>query len=138
MLQLNCNIHDVLEVKMESIGSIIKKYRTKSGLTQDELGKKLFTSKQTVSKWENGISLPNIETLRKLGNLLNIPNAEIMQKHNEFCNERIDSDICPPENNGQKNEADIEQWRDFKLPRFGVDFGQERSWRNSWLELWSC
>ncbi len=103
---------------MGNIGSIIKKYRTKSGLTQDELGKKLFTSKQTVSKWENGISLPNIETLRKLGNLLNIPNAEIMQEHNEFCNERIDSNIRPTGTNRQKNGAEIEQWRDLKFGMF--------------------
>ena len=39
---------------MASIGSVIRKYRNAKGLTQEELGKAVLVSKQSVSKWENG------------------------------------------------------------------------------------
>lgn len=42
---------------MKSIGEIIKEHRTRKNLTQEELGKLVFVSKQAVSKWETGGSL---------------------------------------------------------------------------------
>ena len=41
---------------MEKIGAIIRKHRVAKGLTQEELGNKVFVSKQAVSKWETGVS----------------------------------------------------------------------------------
>lgn len=38
------------------IGERIKSHRTRLNLTQAQLGEKLFVTKQTVSKWENGVS----------------------------------------------------------------------------------
>ena len=35
----------------------IKKYRLQRGLTQEQLGEKLHVVRQTVSKWESGVSL---------------------------------------------------------------------------------
>jgi len=64
---------------MDSIGLIIRKYRQKKDLTQEELGKSVFVSKQSVSKWENGRSLPDIETVRKLCTVLDIDRDEIIE-----------------------------------------------------------
>lgn len=64
---------------MESIGLIIRRHRQKKGLTQEELGKSVFVSKQSVSKWENGRSLPDIETVRKLCKILDIDRDEILE-----------------------------------------------------------
>ena len=43
---------------------ILLKLRTKSGFSQDELAEKLFVTRQAVSRWENGDTVPNTETLK--------------------------------------------------------------------------
>ena len=63
---------------MENIGEIIRRQRKSKNLTQEELGKQLFVSKQSVSKWETGRSLPDLETMRKLCAILDIQSEEIL------------------------------------------------------------
>ena len=46
--------------------------RTKSGLSQDELAEKLFVTRQAVSRWENGETVPNTETLKLLSRLFDV------------------------------------------------------------------
>ena len=46
--------------------------RTKTGLSQDELADKLFVTRQAVSRWENGDTVPNIETLKLLSRLFDV------------------------------------------------------------------
>ena len=41
----------------------LKFFREKKGYTQDEIASKLNISRQSVSKWENGINEPDFETL---------------------------------------------------------------------------
>ncbi len=41
---------------MENISTIIREHRIQKGMTQEELGQKLFLTKQAVSKWETGVS----------------------------------------------------------------------------------
>ena len=63
---------------MEKIGTIIRNHRIAQGLTQEELGAKVFVSKQAVSKWETGKTLPDIEMVRKLCDILEISKDEIL------------------------------------------------------------
>lgn len=63
---------------MEKIGTIIRKHRIAKGLTQEDLGAKVFVSKQAVSKWETGKTLPDIEMVRKLCDILEINKDEIL------------------------------------------------------------
>ena len=42
------------------IGKTIASLRKSQNLTQQELGDKLFVTDKAVSKWERGISLPDI------------------------------------------------------------------------------
>ena len=63
---------------MEKIGNIIRNHRIAKGLTQEELGARVFVSKQAVSKWETGKTLPDIETIRKLCDVLEISKDEIL------------------------------------------------------------
>lgn len=63
---------------MEKIGTIIRNHRIAKGLTQEELGVKVFVSKQAVSKWETGKTLPDIEMVRKLCDILEISKDEIL------------------------------------------------------------
>ncbi|MBQ7500899.1 MAG: helix-turn-helix transcriptional regulator [Clostridia bacterium] len=63
---------------MKNIGEVIRQYRLKNNMTQEELGERMFVSKQAVSKWENGKTLPDINTIRKLSEILSIPHDEIL------------------------------------------------------------
>ena len=47
-----------------STKDVIYELRTKKGLSQDELAEKLFVTRQAVSRWENGETVPNTETLK--------------------------------------------------------------------------
>ena len=51
---------------------IILELRTKNGLSQDELAEKVFVTRQAVSRWENGETVPNIETLKLLSALFDV------------------------------------------------------------------
>lgn len=46
--------------------------RTKYGLSQDELAEKVFVTRQAVSRWENGDTVPNTDTLKLLSNLFDV------------------------------------------------------------------
>ena len=40
-----------------------------NGMSQDELAEKVFVTRQAVSRWENGETVPNTETLKLLSRL---------------------------------------------------------------------
>jgi|GEM_PF-355098 len=48
-------------------------YRKKAGLTQEEVASRLNVTRQTVSKWEKGISVPDAQQLVELSSLLDVP-----------------------------------------------------------------
>ena len=51
---------------------VIHRLRTNMGLSQDELAEKVFVTRQAVSRWENGDTVPNTETLKLLSRLFNV------------------------------------------------------------------
>ena len=51
---------------------VLRELRTKTGLSQDELAEKIFVTRQAVSRWENGETIPNTETLKLLSNLFKV------------------------------------------------------------------
>ena len=51
---------------------VILKLRTENGLSQDELAEKVFVTRQAVSRWENGDTVPNTETLKLLSRLFDV------------------------------------------------------------------
>ena len=61
------------------IGKFISRKRKQKGLTQQELGNKLFVSDKAVSKWERGLSLPDISIIGKLADELETDIYSILQ-----------------------------------------------------------
>ena len=61
------------------IGKFIAHCRKEKGLTQKELGEKLFVTDKAVSKWERGVSLPDITILEKLADELDTDIYSILQ-----------------------------------------------------------
>ncbi len=51
---------------------VIHRLRTQKGLSQDELAEKVFVTRQAVSRWETGETVPNTETLKLLSNLFSV------------------------------------------------------------------
>ncbi len=51
---------------------VIYELRTKNGMSQDELAEKVFVTRQAVSRWENGETVPNTETLKLLSELFDV------------------------------------------------------------------
>ena len=48
----------------------MKALRKNKGLTQDELASRLNVVRQTISKWEKGLSVPDAEMLQKIADVL--------------------------------------------------------------------
>lgn len=63
----------------EKIGKYIASKRIEKGLTQNELGNKLYVTGKAVSKWERGLSLPDISILEKLADELDTDIYDILQ-----------------------------------------------------------
>ncbi len=76
------------------IGKYIASRRKEKGLTQQELGDKLFVTDKAVSKWERGLSLPDITILEKLADELDTDIYRILQveKKNSVDLEKILND----------------------------------------------
>lgn len=68
------------------IGSIIKEKRTKLGLTQDDLAKKLQVSRSTISNWEINRNYPDIKLIVNISNILEIPLKELLQEESNIVN----------------------------------------------------
>lgn len=71
------------------IGLRIRELRLKSGQTQEDLGKLLHVKKQTISKYENGINIPDSEVLKKLSEIFNCSTDYLLGKDNIITNEEI-------------------------------------------------
>lgn len=50
----------------------LKTLRQKQGLSQEELGKQLFISRQAISKWETGETVPDLEHLIRLSEIFEV------------------------------------------------------------------
>lgn len=60
-----------------TIGENIRNYRRKQDLTQEEFAECLGVSYQSVSRWENGTTYPDIELLPAISKLLGITVDEL-------------------------------------------------------------
>lgn len=63
---------------MESLGYKLKILRTEKKYTQEELANQLFVTRQTISKWENGKTIPDIQTLNRICDIYNIQLAQLV------------------------------------------------------------
>lgn len=63
---------------MNNVAKNIRKIRTSSGMTQEELAEKMFVTRQTISNWETGRSQPDVEALTTLAALLDVEVTELI------------------------------------------------------------
>lgn len=60
------------------ISDNIRKFRKDKGISQEEMAVKLHVVRQTVSKWEKGLSVPDAEMLISIANLLEVPVSKVL------------------------------------------------------------
>ena len=83
--------------------------RKKSGLSQNEMAEKLLVTRQAVSRWERGETVPEVETLQALSKLFGVsintllgnPRTLICQS----CGMPLNDEILARDADGTFNEA---------------------------------
>ena len=51
---------------------VILQLRAQKGLSQEELAQSLYVTRQAVSRWENGETVPNVDTLKLMSKLFDV------------------------------------------------------------------
>lgn len=87
---------------------VIAELRRKSGMSQDELAEKCFVTRQAVSRWETGDTVPNTETLKLLSKLFDVSINTLLGSPRtlicQCCGMPLDDSTISHETDGQFNE----------------------------------
>ena len=71
-------------MEKKKFGQFIKESRIKKGLTQKELADMLFIDVSAVSKWERGVSYPDITLISGICKNLDISEKELIEMMQEI------------------------------------------------------
>ena len=74
-----------------TLGERIQKYRKMKGLSQEELGKQLHVSRQTISKWESNQSSPDIQSCKAMADVFGISLEELLDESKKIKTEQSNS-----------------------------------------------
>ena len=76
---------------MIKTGSFLQDLRKEKGLTQEQLADQLGVARRTVSRWETGNNMPDLDILVELADLYSVDLREILsgERKNEQMNEEL-------------------------------------------------
>ena len=87
---------------------VLFELRTKHGLSQDELAEKVFVTRQAVSRWETGDTVPNTETLKLLSMLYNVSINTLLGSPRKLvcqcCGMPLEDELIGRDEDGALNE----------------------------------
>lgn len=87
---------------------VIFELRSKMGLSQEELAEKVFVTRQAVSRWETGDTIPGTETLKLLSSLFDVSINTLLGSPRKLvcqcCSMPLDDSTISRETNGEFNE----------------------------------
>lgn len=87
---------------------IIRELRTKKGLSQEALAEKIFVTRQAVSRWENGDTVPNTEMLKQLSRFFDVSINTLLGSPRELrcqcCGMPLEDSCTSREKDGFFNE----------------------------------
>ena len=72
-----------------NIGNIIRAQRNKLSLSQEELGERIYITRQTISSWENGKSYPDINSLILLSQVFDMTIDKLVKGDLEMMEQTI-------------------------------------------------
>lgn len=70
------------------IGNQLNQLRKLSGMTQEQLAEKLNVSRQTISKWEAGTTLPDLDSVVKISRMFHISLDDLLLEEEPCMTER--------------------------------------------------
>lgn len=73
----------MFEIDKKTFGIFLAEQRKAKGFTQRELAEKLFISDKAVSKWERGLSMPDIFLLVPLAEILDVSVTELLGREED-------------------------------------------------------
>ena len=87
---------------------VVYKLRTQNGLSQDELAQKVFVTRQAVSRWENGETVPGTDTLKLLSRLFGVSINTLLGSPQQLicqcCGMPLDDTIIGRDKDGTPNQ----------------------------------
>ena len=87
---------------------VLYELRMRKGLSQSELADKVFVTRQAVSRWEKGETVPNTETLKLLSNLFNVSINTLLGSPKKLicqcCGMPLEDEILGRDKDGSLNE----------------------------------
>lgn len=66
------------------LGEKLKKARKNIGMSQNEVAEELMLSRQTISKWENNVCLPDLENFQRICKLYKVDFNTILSKDEAY------------------------------------------------------
>ncbi len=81
-------------MNQQRIGEFLKHLRKDKGLTQEQLAEQFYVSSRTVSRWETGSNMPDVDMLIELANFYDVDIREIIdgeRKGENMDNENKDT-----------------------------------------------
>ena len=64
----------------KSLGEVLKKHRTECKMTQEFVAEAIGVSRQAVSKWESGVSVPSTTNLMVLAKLFDVAPEDLLKE----------------------------------------------------------
>lgn len=87
---------------------VLYELRMRKGLSQSELADKVFVTRQAVSRWEKGETVPNTETLKLLSTLFNVSINTLLGSPKKLicqcCGMPLEDEILGRDKDGSLNE----------------------------------
>lgn len=88
--------------------NIISDLRAKSGMSQEALAEKVFVTRQAVSRWETGETIPGPETLKLLSKLFDVSINTLLGSPRQLicqcCGMPLEDGVLSREPDGSFNE----------------------------------
>lgn len=81
----------MFEIDKEKFGAFVAQLRKEKGLMQKDLAEKLYVSDKAVSKWERGLSIPDVALLVPLAEILGVTVTELLECRRLPKDEPLDS-----------------------------------------------
>ena len=78
------------QISNEKFGLFVTELRKEKNLTQKDLAEKLYVSDKTVSKWERGLSMPNVVLLIPIADILDVTVTELLRGEKIDTQKNID------------------------------------------------
>ena len=78
-------------MNQEKIGKFLKELRKQKGLTQEQIAEKFNVSNRTISRWENGNNMPDLDILIEISYYYEVDLREIL--NGERKSENMDKEM---------------------------------------------